>query len=153
MHQAESSNLMKLNDTFEGDLPPSFSWKDSAAGKTWVGGTITRIGDTFTRSDEFKEGAEQEVFCIVLDDEATVWIASKKDIARNPRPDRKYQAIADAVKAAGADELLVGGVLNIKHSEDREAKRGFEKIFAATYTPPAKGMAMSAAASDDEAPF
>lgn len=145
---------MKFDTSYDGDFPPSFSWKDSVAGSTWVGGTITHIGDPFV-SRNYSDTGDEEKFAIVLDDAHTLWITSKKDMDRNPRPDRKYQAIAAAVHASGADELLVGGELRIKHSEDRKTPKGNpEKIYAATYTPPAKGVAMaSATPADDEAPF
>jgi hypothetical protein len=146
---------MKLDTGYDGDYPPSFSWKDSVAGKTWVGGTITHIGEPMQTDDQYKPSVTQEVFAIILDDEHTLWVTSKKDIERNPRPDRKYQAIAAAVQAAGADELLEGGNLQIKHASDRDTGKGnAEKIYEATYTPPAKGMVMaSSAVADDQAPF
>lgn len=144
---------MKLETGYDGDFPPSFSWDGSIAGKTWVGGKITHIGDPFVGPNYNKNG-DEEKFAIILDDAHTLWVTSKKDVDTNPRPDRKYQAIAAAVVEAGADELLEGGDLKIMHSEDRKSKRGNdEKIYRATYTPPAKGMAMAATAADDEAPF
>lgn len=151
---------MKLETGYTGDFPPSFSWKGSEAGKTWVGGTITHIGEPFQTDDQFKPGVTQEVFPIVLEDSDgegwTLWVTSQKDVERNPRGDRKYQAIAAAIVAAGADEILEGGELKIKHAADRDTGKGFaEKLYEATYTPPAKGMKMAAAApaADDEAPF
>lgn len=146
---------MKLDTGYDGDYPPSFSWKDSVAGQTWVGGKITHIGDPIETDDQYKPGVTQEVFAIVLDDEHTLWITSKKDITRNPRPDRKYQAIAKAIQEAGADELLEGAELKILHSEDRDTGKGnAEKLYRATYTPPAKGMAMAAPSTEIvDAPF
>lgn len=145
---------MKMETGYDGDYPPSFSWKNSEPGKTWVGGTITHIGEPFQTDDQFKPGVTQEVFAIVLDDEHTLWVTSQKDIERNPRPDRKYQAIAEAVAKAGAAELLEGGELKIKHASDRETGKGnAEKLYSATYTPPAKGLAMASAAADDDVPF
>ena len=148
---------MKLETGYDGDFPASFSWKGSVAGQTWVGGTITHVGDPIITDDAFKPGVQQEVFAIVLGDEYTLWVTSKKDIARNPRPDRKYQAIAKAIQEAGAEELLEGAELKILHSEDRDTGKGnAEKIYRATYTPPAKGMTMAAASSEPEivdAPF
>lgn len=146
---------MKLDTGYDGDYPPSFSWKDSVPGKTWVGGTITHIGEPMETDDQYKDNVTQEVFAIILDDEHTLWVTSKKDTVRNPRPDRKYQAIAAAIVAAGAEELLEGAVLNIKHASDRDTGKGnAEKIYEATYTPPPKGVAMAAPAVDtNEAPF
>jgi len=146
---------MKLDTGYDGDFPPSFSWKGSEPGKTWVGGTITHIGDPLVTDDQFKPNVQQEVFAIVLDDEHTLWITAKKDIERNPRPDRKYQAIAAAVVEAKADELLVGGELKILHDSDRDTGKGnAEKIYRATYAPPAKGIAMAAPSAElVDAPF
>ena len=147
---------MKLETGYDGDFPPSFSWKGSEAGKTWVGGRITHIGEPFATDDQFKPGVTQEVFAIVLDDEHTLWVTSKKNIAANPLPDRKYQAIAAAVVAAGVDELLEGGTLNIKHAADRDTGKGnAEKLYEAPSTPPPKGMAMATPepAADQSAPF
>jgi len=146
---------MKLETGYDGDFPASFSWKGSVAGQTWVGGTITHVGDPIITDDAFKPGVQQEVFALVLDDEHTLWITAKKDIARNPRPDRKYQAIAAALAEAGTDELLVGGELKILHSEDRDTGKGnAEKLYRATYTPPAKGMTMAAPSTElVDAPF
>jgi len=142
---------MKLETGYDGDYPDAFSWERSVAGKTWVGGTITHIGDPLVTADKFKPGVDQEVFAIILDDEHTLWITSKKDIVRNPRPDRKYQAIAAAIAEAGADELLEGAELKIMHDSDRDTGKGnAEKLYRATYTPPAKGMAMAAKAPADE---
>lgn len=49
------------------------------------------------------------------------------------------RAVANAVRAAGAKGLEVGGVLTVTYSGDGEAKkRGFSapKLYTATYTPP-----------------
>lgn len=144
---------MELETSYDGDFPPSFSWKDSVPGKTWVGGVITHIGEPFQTDDQFKPGVTQEVFAIVFDDENTLWVTSKKDITRNPRPDRKYQAIAAAVLKSGADELVEGATLKIMHASDRDAGKGnAEKIFEATYELPPKGMVM-AAPQASEAPW
>ena len=148
---------MKLDSSYDGDFPDSFSWKESEAGKTWVGGTIAHIGEPFERDDQYKADVTQEVFPIILDgdtDSFTLWVTSKKDIVRNPRPDRKYQAIAEAIAVAGAEELLEGATLNIKHESNKDTGKGNpEKLYKATYTPPVKGMAMPVAADAELAPF
>lgn len=143
---------MQLKDG-PGDLPPSFSWKNSVAGETGISGTITQVADApILMEDKFNEGVKQRVVFFVLDDETTVWLTEEKDVDARPYPDRQYQAVAEALKEAGTNELLVGGQIKLRHEEDRDTGKGNpEKIYRAKYTPPPAGMSMES--DTDEDPF
>jgi hypothetical protein len=147
---------MKMKDAPLGDEEydeiPSFSWRGSVAGQTWMGGTIARIGEPVTKRNYNDTGDEVGIAIETIQESGervNLWILENKDSTFSPpRPCRKYQALAAAVIESGADELLEGAEFKIKHSEDVKRPKGVEKIFKATYTPPAKGIAMSAPSTE-----
>ncbi|NNF68401.1 MAG: hypothetical protein HKN01_01405 [Acidimicrobiia bacterium] len=131
-----------------GDLPEAFAWANSVAGETTLEGRVDQVCDEpIEMEDRFNEGVRQSVVYVVIEDPTgdlyTLWMTEKKDVDKNPRPDRKYQAVAAALKDAGVSQILEGGTLKIQHSSDNDTGKGnAEKIFKAKYTPPATGMAM-----------
>lgn len=61
------------------------------------------------------------------------------------------QAVRDAVQAAGAPGLAVGGTLGVKYTGDGERKKGAlsaPKVYKASYEPPTTSVDL-----DDEEPF
>lgn len=58
------------------------------------------------------------------------------------------QTVADAVQAAGADELAIGGTLAVAFKEEKDVGKGYPmKVYVAAYEPP-KASTGSASVAD-----
>jgi len=122
-----------LDETdFEKRTPVEFGGPDNV-GKE-IGGTILSDPRLVTLPDDLNGG---EITKLVIDiavdggDEFSIWVPPRKGMA---------QAIAKAVKAAGADGLTKGARLDLKRIEDaaptKKGQNGMH-MFVAKYTPAA----------------
>lgn len=117
-----------------------------------VTGTVARVGDPMQQRDYangnpkfWDDGSPMMQLPVdlataerdpeIVDDDGTRTIYIKGQMKK---------AIADAVRAAGARGLAVGGTLTVTYASDGEVKKaGFNppKIYTASYTPPAPATA------------
>lgn len=145
---ADLSALGGGNDP--GDKNPTFTFKRVG---DKVRGTVLRSNIVQVRQDD---GSTREKLVIDLEVErakggrvvkdADGLVTGVEDIAPGTHVtiwlNKGYGigAIADAVRKAGAAQLVDGGTLTIEHTEKRDVGRAMPaNVFAATYEPPVNG--------------
>jgi hypothetical protein len=123
-----------------------------------VSGTIAHIGDPWTEVNKFNGKEETSVRVLLdvgADDNAALYVRTKPT-------SQMARAIADAIKATGNDEMLVGGKLTVQYFEDEDTgKPQPMKKYRAKYEAPAAGARVDdwdaapsrPTAPDEEEPF
>lgn len=145
-------------DFLMGSASPSAKFPDVG---TTVGGVITRIGDPIQQRDyatgtpkTWDDGSPQLHLPIDLQTDLRDPEITDDDGSRTLYiKGQMKKAITDAVRAAGAKMLEVGGTLTVTYSGNGEAsKKGFNppKVYTATYAPPANAAAAAFLGSDDK---
>lgn len=101
-------------------------------------GVITYAG-TSERVSQFS-GHTERTLRVDLDadgDNTTIYATVDTNVNGDGYPKRDARAIADAVRAAGATHIEVGGTLAIKRVDDHPTEKGPAKAYQAQYKPPA----------------
>ncbi len=127
--------------------PDGESFKFNEVGDT-AKGVISHV-EQIERTNSFNQLTEK-VLVISMEDDAgdtlKIWPVTNTNVNGDGYASRMARAVAAAVRAAGTDQLEIGGTLAVKYSESIPTDKGNPaKGFVAQYKPPA------ATADDDTA--
>ena len=132
-----------------------------AGGNAWkpeVGdvakGEITYLAKQAPKQSYDKKKMEQSVRIDLTEGDETVnvYITTNTDIDNGGYPKRDAQAVAAAVRAAGATELQVGGYLAIQRIDDVPTDFQPAKDYVAEYRAPKPGLGVGSLIGDGAAP-
>ncbi len=101
-----------------------------------------------------KKRMEQELRIDLVegDTATTVYVTVNNDVEGDGYPKRDARAVANAVRAAGASQLEVGGYLAMQRVNDVPTQAGEAKDFAAEYRAPKPGVGVGLIAPEPGTP-